>query len=245
MSLYVISDLHLSTNEKTNKSMEVFGPAWQDYTERIRKYWNAVVTDDDTVIVPGDVSWALRLEDSLDDFKFIESLPGTKIIGKGNHDFWWSTLSKVNQFFAENDIKSVKILYNNAYRIEDFIICGTRGWFNDEKQQNVVGEVDFDKIVAREAARLEISLEAAKKLQEETPFLPILVFLHFPPVWSGFECRPILDLLHKYNVKKCYFGHIHGNYFVKKCTEFEGIDFILTSADYLKFVPMPIFAEEY
>lgn len=244
MSLYVISDLHLSTSEQTNKSMEVFGPAWTGYTEKIKKYWSAVVNDEDFVVIPGDISWAMKLEEALDDFNFIESLPGTKIIGKGNHDFWWSTVSKINRFFEENNINSIKILHNNAYKLEDCIIAGTRGWFYDEKQQNVINDTDFEKIVARETTRLEISLNAAKELQQNENELPILVFLHFPPVWNGFECRPIIDLLHKYNVKKCYFGHIHGNYYVNRCTEFEGIDFVLTAADFLKFAPMPLFPYE-
>jgi len=245
LSLYVIADLHLSLSEKTNKPMEVFGQNWANHAERIKKYWSAVVCDDDTVIIPGDISWAMKLEEAYEDLKFIDSLPGTKIIGKGNHDFWWSTAGKIEKFFADNDITTIKLLHNNAYKLEDCVICGTRGWFYDEKQQNVINETDFDKIVSREAARLELSIKAAKTLLSEEEKLPVLVFLHFPPVWNGLVCRPIVDVLHKYNIQKCYFGHIHGAYFANRTTDFEGISMTLVAADFLKFAPMPIFPDEY
>lgn len=243
MSLYVMADLHLSLSEGTDKSMEVFGPSWANYTERIKRNWEAVVNDDDTVVVPGDISWALKLEEALDDLKFLDGLPGNKIIGKGNHDFWWSTAGKIEKFFTDNGIKTIRLLHNNAYRLDDCIVCGTRGWFYDEKQQNTVSETDFEKIVRRESARLEISLKAAEELQRNTR-LPVLVFLHFPPVWGGLVCDPILDILKKYNIKHCYFGHIHGIYNVKRTFEYDGISFTLTAADYLKFAPMPVFPDE-
>lgn len=243
MSLYVMADLHLSLSEGTDKSMEVFGPSWANYTERIKRNWEAVVNDDDTVVVPGDISWALKLEEALDDLKFLDGLPGNKIIGKGNHDFWWSTAGKIEKFFADNEIKTIRLLHNNAYKLDDCIVCGTRGWFYDEKQQNTVCETDFEKIVRRESARLETSLKAAEELQGNTK-LPVLVFLHFPPVWGGLVCDPILDILKKYNIKHCYFGHIHGVYNVKRTFEYDGISFTLTAADYLKFAPMPVFPDE-
>ena len=175
MSLYVISDLHLSTNETTNKSMEKFGTKWKDYHKKLEKNFKAIINDDDTVIIPGDISWAMTLEEAKNDFKFLDSLPGTKIIGKGNHDFWWSTATKIYSFFEENEIKSIKLLHNNAYLLEDCIVCGSRGWFYDEKQQKTVGDVDYEKIVAREAQRLEISLTEAMRLKAENPSLPVLV----------------------------------------------------------------------
>ncbi|MBQ5834302.1 MAG: metallophosphoesterase [Clostridia bacterium] len=242
MSLYVMADLHLSSDG--SKSMAVFGARWTDYMEKIRKNWNAVVTEEDTVIVPGDISWALKLEDALEDFRFLESLPGKKLIGKGNHDFWWSTLSKMNAFLEQNEMHSIRFLYNNAYALEDFIVCGTRGWFLEESQQNTVGEVDYSRIVDREVIRLRLSLDEAVKLQKEQEALgkslPILVFLHFPPVWNGFVCQEILDILRAYRVKTCYFGHIHGAYYPPRMTEHEGLELVLTSADFLHFSPMPI-----
>ena len=175
----------------------------------------------------------------------MEALPGTKLIGKGNHDFWWATASKMTAYFAQNGIKSLRIFYNNAYLVEDCIVCGARGWFLEESQQKTVGDVDFDKIVNREVIRLRLSLEEARKLQAENDGkLPIIVFLHFPPVWGDYVCRPIVDLLHEYDVKSCYFGHIHGAYYVPRTTTFEGIDFVLTAADYLNFAPMPVYADE-
>ena len=241
MSLYVISDLHLSTNQTTNKSMEKFGTKWRDYHQKLEKYFRAIINDDDVVVIPGDISWAMTLEEAKSDFKFLNSLPGTKIIGKGNHDFWWSTASKINSFFEENAINTIKLLHNNAYLLEDCIICGSRGWFYDEKQQKTVGEVDYEKIVAREAQRLEISLKAAMIYKEGNPNLPILVFLHFPPVYMDCVCEPILEVLKKYEISNCYYGHIHNNYSIARQFTYDTITFTMVAADYLNFAPMPIF----
>lgn len=242
MSIFVIADLHLSSDG--SKSMEIFGPRWTDYQTKIEKNWRAVIDPDDTVIIPGDVSWAMHLEDAREDFLFLESLPGKKLIGKGNHDFWWSTQAKMNAFFEENHIESIKILYNNAYRLEDCIVCGTRGWFVEENQQNTVGNTDYEKIVNREVVRLRLSLEEARRLQPtDAPALPVIVFLHFPPVWNGFVCREIVDLLKEYEIRSCYFGHIHGAYYAKRTQNFEGIDFTICAADYLNFAPMPVYPD--
>ena len=242
MSLFVMADLHLSSDG--SKSMEVFGPRWKDYQTKIKKNWKAVVDPEDIVIIPGDISWGMRFDDAVEDFLFLESLPGTKFIGKGNHDFWWSTVTKMQAFFDEHNIKSIRILYNNAYLLEDCIICGTRGWFVEENQQHTVGTTDYLRIVNREAIRLRLSLEEARKLQNsQEKKLPILVFLHFPPVWNGFVCREIVDLLKEYDVHSCYFGHIHGAYYASRTQEFEGIDLTLCAADYLNFSPMPIFPD--
>ena len=241
MSLYVISDLHLSTNETTNKSMEKFGTKWKDYHQKLEKHFKAIINEDDTVVIPGDISWAMTLEEAKSDFQFLDSLPGNKIIGKGNHDFWWSTATKINSFFEENNIKSIKLLHNNAYLLEDCIICGSRGWFYDEKQQKTVGDVDYEKIVAREAQRLEISIKEAVRIKEENPNLPILVFLHFPPVYADCICDKIMDVLKKYEIRHCYYGHIHNNYSVPRQFTFDNITFTMVAADYLNFAPMPIF----
>ena len=241
MSLYVISDLHLSTNETTNKSMEKFGTKWKDYHQKLEKYFKAIITEEDTIVIPGDISWAMTLDEAKSDFKFLDSLPGTKIIGKGNHDFWWSTASKIHAFFAENNIKTIKLLHNNAYLLEDCIICGSRGWFYDEKQQKTVGTVDYEKIVSREAQRLEISLNEAVKIKNGGNDLPILVFLHFPPVYADCVCDKIIDVLKKYEIKTCYYGHIHNNYNIPRQFTFDGITFTMVAADYLNFAPMPIF----
>ena len=238
MSLFVMADLHLSSDR--SKSMDIFGARWQDYMNKIEKNWNAVVSQEDTVIIPGDISWSLKLEDSLDDFRFLDSLNGQKLIGKGNHDFWWSTHSKLRAFWETNGIKSINILYNNAYRFENAIVCGTRGWFVEEAQQHTIGEVEYAKIVNREAIRLRLSLEEAQKLQTQGENLPLIVFLHFPPVWNEFVCREIMDILHEFQVKSCYFGHIHGAYHIPRTQNFEGIDFTICAADYLNFTPLPV-----
>ena len=241
MSLYVISDLHLSTNENTNKSMEKFGSKWKDYHKKLEKNFRAIINDDDTIVIPGDISWAMTLDEATSDFKFLDSLPGKKIIGKGNHDFWWSTATKIKAFFKENEINSIELLHNNAYALEDCIICGSRGWFYDEKQQKTVGEVDYEKIVAREAQRLEISLKEAMLLKESNSDLPILVFLHFPPLYGDFVCEPILSVLKKYGITNCYYGHIHNNYSIPRQFNYDEITFTMVAADYLNFCPMPIF----
>lgn len=242
MSMFVIADLHLSSDG--SKSMEVFGPRWKDYRNKIERNWRAVVTPEDTVILPGDLFWSLRLEGTVEDFQFLENLPGRKLIGKGNHDFWWSTVSKMTAFLEKNNIHSVEFLYNNAYLLEDCIVCGTRGWFVEEGQQHTVGDVDYLRIVNRELIRLRMSLDEAERLRRESgQELPILVFLHFPPVWGEFVCREIVDLLHEYHISTCYFGHIHGAYYAKRCNEFEGIDFVLCAADYLNFAPMPVYPD--
>ena len=236
MSVFTIADLHLSAN--ANHPMDVFGARWQGYTKKIEKNWRAVVTDADTVILPGDISWAMNLLEAREDFAFLDSLPGKKLIGKGNHDFWWETAAKLHRFFDENGFTTISLLYNHALIVEDLIVCGTRGWFLEEEKQQTVGEVDFAKIRNREVARLKISLDAAKALQkDENDGLEIVAFLHFPPVWNGYVCREIVDLLAAYGVRRCYCGHIHGVYHVPATEPFEGIDFTLISSDFLQFIP--------
>lgn len=239
MSLFVMADLHLSSDR--SKSMEVFGARWSGYMEKIRKNWLAVVEPTDTVIIPGDLSWGLRLEDTAEDFRFLDSLPGKKIIGKGNHDFWWSTQKKTEDYWNRIGVRNLRLLANNAYLRENFLIAGTRGWFLDEEQQRTVGQVDYAKIVNREVIRLRMSLDAAKKLQStEAPQASIGVFFHFPPVWGDFVCREILDILHEYGIRNCWFGHIHGVYSSPATWTYEEITFRNCAADYLNFAPLPI-----
>ena len=237
MSIFVMGDLHLSTDKSTNKSMEKFGKRWLGYTDKIRRNWEAVVAPEDTVVIPGDISWAMKLEESLSDFRFIESLPGTKLIGKGNHDFWWSTMSKHNAFFEKIGVKSISFLFNNAHEVDNFIIAGTRGWYNDEDATNAPDNTDFEKLTNRENLRLRTSLAAAKKLQEAAPEKEIIAFMHFPPFWNGKASDGLISTLKEYGVKRVYFGHIHGNYTVEPHFTYEGIDMHIISADYLKFVP--------
>lgn len=217
--------------------MEVFGQRWADYINRIEVNWRRLVEDGDTVIIPGDVSWALSLEEAESDLKFLDSLPGKKIIGKGNHDFWWCTMKKHATFFEKCGITTIDFLFNNAHELEDCIIAGTRGWYNDSDAANAPDNADFEKLSNRECLRLKMSLDAAAKLKEEAPDKEIVVFMHFPPYWNGKESEGLINLLKEYGIKKVYYGHIHGNYTVPPSFAYDGIEMSIVSADYLKFIP--------
>ena len=241
MAVYVMSDLHLSTNQKTNKSMEVFGSRWKNYMERIENNWRRLVEPTDTVVVPGDISWAMTLEEAADDFAYLDALPGTKIISKGNHDYWWATQTKAYAFFEKNGYHSIRLLHNNAFAVENFLICGSRGWFSDENVGTIPQGTDYHKIVSREAIRLRISLTEAQKMNSEGEEpREKLVFLHFPPVFREFCCREILDVLKEFDVQRCFYGHIHGVYDIPGAFVQDGIQFIMVSADYRDFTPLHI-----
>ena len=243
MALFTIADLHLSA--LGNHKMDVFGSRWQDYTQKICKAWRSVVNDQDTVVIPGDVSWGMTLDEARDDFALLNSLPGKKLIGKGNHDFWWDTAKKCYRFFEENGFTTMSLLYNNAYIIEDFIVCGTRGWFLEKEQQVTVGEVDFEKISARELGRLKLSLDAARALQQNgNENKEILVFLHFPPKWKDFEFKEMLKMLAEYGITRCYFGHIHGSYNTEPTIPSGNLSARLISSDFLNFIPYKITPKE-
>ncbi len=235
MAVYVIADLHLAT-ANAEKSMEVFGNRWINYIEKLKKNWTRIVDDSDTVIIPGDISWGLMIEETVNDFLWLEGLPGKKIIMKGNHDFWWSTASKINAFFEKNNIKTIQLLNNNAYELESYIIAGSRGWFTDKSMQNVSESVDYEKIVNREAIRLKMSLAEAVKLRGDTN-KEIIVFLHFPPIWGEYVCEPIFNALKEFDIHRCYFGHVHGSYAVSEAFEYDNIKFHIISADFLDFIP--------
>ena len=241
MSIFTIADLHLSTLDSTNKSMEIFGKRWTGYIDKLRSNWLKLVTDEDTVIIPGDVSWALTLEEARSDLIFLDSLPGKKIVGKGNHDFWWCTMKKHAAFFESVGIKTISFLYNNAHETDEYIIAGTRGWYHDEDAANTPNDTDFDKLTNRETQRLRMSLEAAMRLKEASPEKEILVFMHFPPFWNGKESEPIINLLQEYGIKRLFYGHIHGNYTISPEFTYKDIRMCIVSADYLNFVPKIVF----
>ncbi len=236
MSVFAISDLHLSTLESTNKSMEVFGKRWDGYISRIENNWKRLVSDSDTVIIPGDISWALSLDEAASDLKFLDSLPGKKILGKGNHDFWWATMRKHNSFFEKLGITTISFLHNNAYALDNCIIAGTRGWYLEEDAKNAPDNADFEKLINRESLRLKTSLKAASVLSAEQE-KEIIAFMHFPPFWNEKESAELINLLLEYEVREVYFGHIHGNYNVPPVFEYKGINMRLISADYLGFIP--------
>lgn len=236
MATYIMADLHLSEAEGCEKSMEVFGRRWTGYTEKIRRNWCALINPCDVVVIPGDVSWALSLPEAEADLRFVDSLPGQKYITKGNHDLWWSSMTKNLRACEEWGLSTLHFLYNSAVETDEFIFAGTRGWFYDESATGIPEGTDFEKLVLREAGRLRLSLSAAAALpsfsKKET-----LVFLHFPPVWNGNEVSPFVDVMEEYGIRRCYYGHIHGNYSVPPTFSHRGINFMLTSADYLNFVP--------
>lgn len=238
MALFAIADLHLDV-KSNEKSMEIFGNRWKNYVQKIEKNWARLVSDSDTVIVAGDVSWGLNLDGAISDLQWIDRLPGKKILMKGNHDFWWSTTSKMTKAMTDHQLNSLSFLSNNAFEVENYILAGSRGWFTDRSMQSASQEVDYAKIINREVIRLKMSLDAAKALKEQRD-REILVFLHFPPVWGDFRCDEILDLLHQYEVKRCYFGHIHGTYNVPTSFLSDKIEFRIISADYLDFIPQII-----
>lgn len=222
MSIYAISDLHLSFG--TDKPMNIFR-GWDNHTERLAANWKRLIGENDTVILPGDFSWALKLEDTEKDFEFLESLPGKKLLIKGNHDLWWSTAKKLHEFFNEKNFNSVDIIYNNCAVAEGFAVAGTRGWFYDAGAG--------DKVLAREAGRLETSISAAEKTG-----LPVLVFLHYPPVYGGAVCKELFSVIKRHGIKKVYHGHIHGAGFNNAVSEYDGVQFKLISCDCVDFTPV-------
>ncbi len=237
MSIFAISDLHLSTLDSTDKSMEVFGRRWMGYINKLTSNWSKLVSENDTVVIPGDISWALTLQEAESDLKFIDSLPGKKILGKGNHDFWWCTMKKHREFFEAKGIKTISFLFNNAIETDEFIIAGTRGWYYDEDATNAPENTDFEKLMNRETMRLKSSLTEANKLRETSPDKEVLVFMHFPPIWNGKEAEPIMGLLTEYGINRVYYGHIHGNYSVPPTFLYKEIEMSIISADYLEFIP--------
>ncbi|MBR3591980.1 MAG: metallophosphoesterase [Clostridia bacterium] len=223
MNLFTIADLHLPLG--ADKPMDIFG-GWDNYVERIENNWKKLVNKDDTVVIGGDISWAISLAEAKPDFEFINSLPGKKIILKGNHDYWWGTANKINEFLSENSFDTIEILHNNCYSDGNFAICGTRGWIYDG-----TGEKD-QKVILREASRLETSI----KFAVENNVKP-LVFLHYPPVYAEYVCDEILNALKKYNIDTVYYGHIHGKGIYNAVSEYDGIKLKIVSADAVDFTP--------
>ena len=227
MSILTISDLHLALG--IDKPMDIFGDGWKNYMERLKENWNLTVSDSDTVVIGGDISWATYLDEVYRDFEYIENLKGKKIILKGNHDYWWSTAAKFEKFCRENEFTQMNLLNNNCYFYEDYAICGTRGWLFD------VGEPHDEKVMNREIGRLRMSLQAAE------PGLEKLVFLHYPPVYTGTSAPEIVATLKEFGIKTCFYGHLHGNairFAVQG--EVDGIRYKLVSADGLRFCPYRI-----
>ena len=223
--LYAIGDLHLSFD--ADKPMEVFGDGWRDHIPRLLNGFSAL-TEDDVCVICGDLTWGISLESCLEDFKFIDALPGKKIILKGNHDYWWSTASKAKKFFEDNGIFSIDILNNNCFFYGDTAICGTRGWFCDPMK----GTEHDRKVLSREVMRLEASLKCAGDAEKKQ------VFLHYPPRFGTYISREITDMLEAYGVSDCWYGHLHGPGIKMAVTGcINGVNYHLISADHLCFRP--------
>lgn len=246
MALLAISDLHLAYG--VEKPMDIFGPRWAGYMDRLNEAWREIVKPEDTVVIPGDISWAIDLNEFKKDIIFLDGLPGNKIISKGNHDYWWQTMNKLNKYIEVNEISSIKFLYNNYFEVGNWIICGTRGW-------TTPGDDNFStedaKIFARETARLELSIQSAKKIINTNRVngivynsgIPqsnqILVMLHYPPFNPDGSDTKIVDIMAEAGVTHCIYGHLHGD----SCTrafegERNGIMYRLVSADHLNFRPL-------
>ena len=228
MSLYVIGDLHLAIGAP-EKNMEVFGGRWEGYLEKIRRGF-ALLRDEDTCVICGDLCWSMDLASALPDFRFLNSLPGRKVLVKGNHDYWWTTAAKMTNFFAENGLNTLSLLHNNCVLWEELALCGTRGWFYEEE----TGAGHDEKILRREAGRLVTSLQAGGEREK-------LAFLHYPPLYQQYACPEIMKPLADYGVRECYYGHIHG----KGCHaafmgDLDGVKYRLISGDYLDFFPYKI-----
>jgi len=228
--LYVMGDLHLST--VLPKKMDVFGGVWENYQEKIEASL-AKLSPQDTLLLCGDTSWGMNLHQSLDDFLFLRKCPAGKILLKGNHDYFWETAAKMKRFFQEHGLSDFDILHNNAFAYASAALCGTRGWFYEEERG---GEHD-QKMINREVIRLRASLDAGGNLTEG----PRLVFLHYPPLFEGYRCQPILDVLHEYGVTRCYYGHLHGHALSRAIEGVcDGIEYRLVSADRLNFQPLAV-----
>lgn len=226
MALYAIGDTHLSFS--SNKPMDVFGSLWTDYVEKLRLGFQTVHPED-TVVLCGDLSWGMSLPEAREDFAFLNALPGKKLLMKGNHDYWWTTANKMQQFFKENGFDTFSLLHNNCHFYGDIALCGTRGWFYEEDR----GEHSA-KIFNRELIRLETSLKAGGDREK-------ICFLHYPPVYHGYRCQEIVDLLERYGVTRCYYGHLHGGSHRFAVTGMQGsVEYQLVAADYLRFCPKKI-----
>ncbi|MGN1327501.1 MAG: metallophosphoesterase [Clostridia bacterium] len=224
MAIYAISDLHLSFN--TDKPMNIFG--WENYENKIKEDWNKKVTDNDLVLLPGDFSWELKLQDTYKDFKYLSEMPGKKLLLKGNHDYWWTTLKSMREFLQKNEFTNIDFIYNNSYQYENKIIAGTRGW-------NLIEETPEDeKIKKREVIRLENSIKCGiKEFGEDKE---IIVCMHYPPIIKESIESEFTKILEKYNVKKCIYGHLHGK---SQLNAIEGIynevEYKMVSCDYTNF----------
>ena len=225
MAIYVIADLHLSFSQ--DKPMSIFGENWEGHSEKIKNNWISKVKPEDTVVLPGDFSWAMYLQDTYKDFEYLNSLPGKKLLLKGNHDYWWTTVTNMRNFLEENKFKNIDFIYNNSYLVENKILTGTRGW-------NLLDTENSSKMIKRESIRLQLAIEdGIKKYGDDKE---IIVFMHYPPISNTNKKSDFLKILKQYDIKRCYYGHLHGKSHQDAVEGIvDGIEFKLISADYLEF----------
>lgn len=229
--LYTIADTHLSFT--TEKPMDIFGHRWENHAEKLKENWLKKIKPEDTVVIPGDISWGIDLEEAKEDLLFLDSLPGSKLIGKGNHDYFWGTVNKMTAFIDHAGITTISFLYNNAYLIDNKIVCGTRGWMSEFGVK-----AEDERIIKREAQRLELSLQQGMKLKEENPDAKLVVFTHYPIVFGDFINYEFIDILYKYEVNTVYYGHLHNIKESQLDKSYLGIDFHLIAGDYIGFDPV-------
>lgn len=263
MSIYAIADLHLSFS--TDKPMDVFGSAWENHAARLEECWRSKIKPEDTVLIPGDISWGISLKEALADLQFIESLPGTKILSKGNHDLWWGTTKKVEDFLVENSLTSIKILKNNGYVVGNTLIAGSRGWLLPENPES---KKEDEKIYLREVGRLERSLSDSIRMYEQlrqeeksdkrdaegedsvclekgTPGVRKVAMLHYPPIYDPQHDNGFTRALEKYGVELCLYGHLHGRAHQRAYNGVRnGVEYRLIAGDYLRFDPYPVQIQE-
>lgn len=227
MALFAISDLHLAFD--LDKPMDIFGQQWNKHEEKIKCNWQKTISDDDLVLIAGDISWGINEDESINDLRWIENLPGKKIISKGNHDYWWKSITKLNSMFERT-----KFIQNNFYFYKDYAICGTRGWICPGSDKFTAKD---EKIYLRELVRLKLSLEAARN----AGYKKYIVMLHYPPTNEKFEQSDFIDIFKEYNVEKVIYGHLHGAALNRVLSGVhDGIEYIISSADYLDFCPKEI-----
>jgi uncharacterized protein len=233
MSLFAIADPHLGLG--VNKSMNIFGSRWQDHETRLAENWRKTVGPDDTTVIPGDISWAMQLDGALPDLRYLDSLPGRKVLMRGNHDYWWASLKKMEQVCRAENLSTLSFLHNNGLLIPgECVICGTRGWILPDDLAFTAAD---RKIYIREAGRLRLSLEMAAPLRQ--PGQRLIACMHFPPF--GGDGRPTLftDLLASFGVDLCVYGHIHSlSIGADICSPPGKVRYNLVSADYLGFNPL-------
>jgi len=225
LSLFAVGDLHLPGGD--DKPMDVFGPQWDRHFLRISESWRDQVTDQDTVLVPGDISWAMRLEDAVPDLRLIGELPGRKILIRGNHDYWWGGIGRVRAALPEG----MYALQQDAIDIGEAVVCGTRGW-NIPTEENPL-DAENEKIYQRELSRLDLALDSAKKMAGERP---VIVMMHFPPLYQGQRQSGFTERMEAAGVRGCVYGHLHGAGIAAAFNgEWNGVNYQLTSCDSQEF----------